>query len=379
MYGPGTMAVDRRTASRAGASGRRIRCYATTTIAGRAGLCRARAIASLTINSGSSSLRFALYLMGDTEELEVRGYLDRIGVGEGRFRLSDATGQVVEDTPATWPDHQAAIQTLLDWRQGIEDLAAVGHRIVHGGPDYREPHLVTPELLAELRALIRLAPEHLPQEIAIMETIAEQFPSGPQVACFDTAFHRTMPEQAQVYALPEASRGKEVRRYGFHGLSCEYLLGELRKEAGDAVAEGRVIIAHLGNGASMTAVRAGRSVDTTMGLTPTGGLVMSTRAGDLDPSVVLYLVAVGGLTPREAHLLLNHQSGLLGLSGLTSDMKDLEARAPHDPRAALAVAVFCYQAKKFLAALAAALGGLEDLIFAGGIGRERARHSRPGV
>ena len=232
----------------------------------------------------------------------------------------------------TWPDHEAAIKTLLDWMHEIGGLGAVGHRVVHGGPDYREPHLVTSELLADLRGLIPLAPEHLPHEIAIMEMIAEHFPSCPQVACFDTSFHRCMPERSQVYALPRDPRWEVIVRYGFHGLSCEYLMGELRKEAGDAVADGRVIIAHLGNGASMTAVRAGRSVDTTMGLTPTGGLVMSTRAGDLDPSVVLYLVAMGGLSPRDAHLMLNHQSGLLALSGVTSDMRDLEARAPDDPR-----------------------------------------------
>lgn len=322
----------------------------------------------LTINSGSSSLRFALFRTGETEQLEARGYIDRIGIGDGRFRLTGTAGEARLDRPVAVPDHRAALETLLEWLRGTEEVSAVGHRVVHGGPNHRTPQPVTSELLATLRKLIPLAPEHLPHQVMIMETLAESFPAFPQVACFDTAFHRGMPEVAQVYALPRDPRWEGVVRYGFHGLSCEYLMEELRLQAGEKVAAGRVIIAHLGNGASMTAVHNGQSMDTTMGLTPTGGLVMSTRAGDLDPSVVLYLISVGQLSAAEAHHLLNHQSGLLALSDLTSDMKDLEERESHDPRAALAVAVFCYQARKFLGALAAALGGVNDVIFAGGIG-----------
>ncbi len=170
---------------------------------------RSQPIRTLTINSGSSSLRFALYLVGATEQVEARGYLDRIGAGEGRFRVSDAEGRTISDQPGSWPDHHAAMKTLLDWMSGIGDLGAVGHRVVHGGPEYRAPHLVTPELLTDLRALVPLAPEHLPHEIAIMEMIAEHFPSCPQVACFDTSFHRCMPERAQVYALPAIQSGRE--------------------------------------------------------------------------------------------------------------------------------------------------------------------------
>jgi len=343
------------------------RCYCKVSLLwGKAVARRSHRI--LTLNSGSSSLRFALYQVGPSERLEARGYLDRIGVGDGRFRLWDADGNTLFDRQVPLPNHEAALATLLEWLQDSGEVSAVGHRIVHGGADYREPHFASPELLATLRKLVPFAPEHLPHEIAAIETIARRFPSARQVACFDTAFHRHMPERAQVYALPRDPRWEGLVRYGFHGISCEYIMTELRAQAGDEVADGRVIVAHLGNGASMTAVRDGRSLDTTMGLTPTGGLVMGTRSGDLDPSVVLYLIAVGGLSAREAHHLLNHQAGLLALSGRTSDMRDLEEAQAHDPRAALAVDVFCYQARKHLAALAASLGGLDDLVFTGGIG-----------
>jgi acetate kinase len=219
-----------------------------------------------------------------------------------------------------------------------------------------------------LRQLIPLAPDHLPHEIQAIETLGQIFPGLPQIACFDTAFHRQMPEVAQSVALPREYAGMGVMRYGFHGLSYEYLLQELAKEAGAAAARGRVIMAHLGNGASLAALKGGVSQDTTMGMTPAGGLVMSTRSGDLDPGVILYLLQEQGLTPDAVNDLLNHRGGLLGVSGLSSDLQDLLAAEGRDPRAAAAVALFCYQAQKFLGALVAVLGGLDTLVFSGGIG-----------
>jgi acetate kinase len=329
----------------------------------------------LTINSGSSSVKFALYRMTGSEQLQLHGLIERIGVGHGLFHAEDEAGRTLTEDQLPLPDHDAALQALLGWlgsHEGGCTVDAVGHRVVHGGAKHSQPERVTPELMAALRELIPLAPDHLPHEIKAIEAVERHYPASQQVACFDTAFHRQMPELAQVYALPRGPEFRDVIRYGFHGLSCEYIMGELRAEAGDETADGRVIVAHLGNGASIIALRGGRSVDTTMGFTPTGGLVMSTRSGDLDPSVVLYLIEEKGLSPADVRDLLNHRSGLLGLSGQTSDMRDLLEREATDARAALAVALFCYQATKFLGALAAALGGLDTLIFTGGIGENAA-------
>jgi len=243
----------------------------------------------------------------------------------------------------------------------------VGHRLVHGGLKYVYPHVITPELLASLQKLIPLAPGHLPQALRTIETVRQWYPDLKQVACFDTAFHRQMPEVAQMYALPGNLQRKGIIRYGFHGLSCQYLIQELKRQAGEEV-DGRVIIAHLGNGASMTAVRHGKSVDTTMGFTPAGGLVMSTRSGDLDPGVLVYLLEEKGVKVSELNEMVNRKSGLLGVSGISSDMKDVLDKEKEDPRAAAAVNLFCYQAKKFLSALAGALGGLDTLIFTAGVG-----------
>jgi acetate kinase len=219
-----------------------------------------------------------------------------------------------------------------------------------------------------LRELVPLAPDHLPQEIKAIQAASHYDPQLPQVACFDTAFHRHMPLLAQLYALPRPYLHMGLIRYGFHGLSYEYILQELRKEAGDAAADGRVIIAHLGNGASMAAVRNGQSMDTTMGFTPAGGLVMSTRSGDLDPGVLVYLLEERGLRASGLNDLINQRSGLLGISEISSDMQDLLAKEASEPHARQAVDLFCYQASKFLGALAAVLGGLDTLIFTAGIG-----------
>jgi acetate kinase len=331
----------------------------------------------LTINSGSSSLKFALFEMAEGERRLLSGLIERIGVERGLFHARDEVGAALAEEQVAVPDHEAALEVLLSWlrkERGEQVAKAVGHRVVHGGPDHTRPEVITPELLAKLKDLIPLAPDHLPQEIAAIEAVARHYPAAAQVACFDTAFHRTMPRIAQLYGLPRELTAGGVIRYGFHGLSYEYLVEELRHTNG-AEAEGRVVIAHLGNGASMAALRGGRSVEVTMGFTPTSGLVMSTRCGDLDPSVVLYLIEARGLTPAAVRELLNREAGLLGVSGETSDMQDLLEREGADARAAEAVALFCYQARKHLGALAAVLGGLDVLVFSGGIG-ENARPVR---
>jgi len=286
----------------------------------------------LTINSGSSSIKFAVYGMPG-EERELTGTL--ASIGEAAQRLGSANQ----------PD-------------------VIGHRLVHGGPNHSAPQLVTPELLANLRKLIPLAPNHLPRQIDAMEQMAKLYPAARQVACFDTAFHRRMPALAQLYALPEALRRDGLlRRYGFHGLSYEYICGELakRNQLG-----GRVVICHLGNGASMAAVRDGQSIETTMGLTPTGGLVMATRCGDIDPQVVLFLMEEKGLSAAQARAAITEQAGMLGISGISGDMRELQASG--EASAKLAIDAFCYSACKMIGALAAALGGLDRIVFTGGIG-----------
>lgn len=324
----------------------------------------------LTMNSGSSSLKFSLYEMGPAESLILAGSVERIGLRGGRFSASDVSGNVLADEHPEVPDHDAAMKILLDWlkRDRPEhSLDAIGHRVVHGGPRFTEPQQITADLLRELDDLIRLAPEHLPHELRVIRASQRHYPAAVQVACFDTAFHRRMPEVAQRYPLPRSLWHEGVRRYGFHGLSYEYIVGKLREEAG-AAAEGRLIIAHLGNGASMAAVRGGVSVETTMGLTPAGGLMMGTRSGDLDPGVLLYLLEEKGRSPATVDYLVNQRAGLMGVSESSSDMRDLLQRASDDPHAAQAVELFCYQARKFLGALAAVLGGLETLVFTAGIG-----------
>jgi acetate kinase len=329
----------------------------------------------LTINSGSSSIKFSLYVLGETERLVLRGELGRIGVSQGFLQAKDQAGNQLTAQELDLPDHVAALKTLFDWLQSHEagkGLEAVGHRLVHGGPAHIKPQLVSAELIEGLKQLIPLAPDHLPDEIKGLETVHRLFPELPQVACFDTAFHRHMPEVAQRYPLPEPLYREGLRRYGFHGLSYEYILQELAQEAGAPAAHGKLIVAHLGNGASMAAIAGGRSLDTTMGLTPTGGLVMSTRVGDLDPGVILYLLQEKGMTAAAVNHLINQQAGLLGISGISSDMQDLLAQADTKTDAALAVDLFCYQARKFVGALAAALGGLDTFVFTGGIGENSA-------
>jgi acetate kinase len=326
----------------------------------------------LTINVGSSSLKAVLYRLGPPETVEVRAAAERIGIPNSCLRVTDAQGTVLLCRSAL-PDHAAALEAVFTWlriQHLDEGLCAIGQRVVHGGTQYSAPTLITEAVLDALWSLVPLDTEHMPQTLRVIENIRKAYPKLPQVACFDTAFHRQMPRVAQMYPLPRDLWDAGVARYGFHGLSYEYILQELRGLDDDA-ADGRVIVAHLGNGASMAAVHHGVSVDTTMGLSPTGGLVMSTRTGDLDPGVLLYLLQSRGLDPTALSRLVNKQAGLLGVSGSSADMRDLLAREETDPPAADAVRLFCYQARKFLGALVATLGGLDTLVFTAGIG-ERA-------
>jgi acetate kinase len=259
----------------------------------------------------------------------------------------------------------------MDWieeRGGRDALTAVGHRVVHGGPKYSEPQRITAELVEELHRLSPFDPEHLPEEILLTEAFHRRFPELPQVACFDTAFHHDLPRVARLLPIPRHYEAQGVRRYGFHGLSYAFLMEELGRVAGTQAAHGRIILAHLGNGASLAAVHDGKSVDTSMSFTPTAGVPMSTRSGDLDPGLVGYLARVEKMSATQFNKMVNFQSGLLGISETSSDMRDLLDREAQDVRAAEAVALFCYQVKKWIGAFAAALGGLDTLVFAGGIG-----------
>jgi acetate kinase len=308
----------------------------------------------LTVNGGSSSVKFALYGAGEPPQRLAQGSVERIGLPGG---------------PA---DFAAAAEELLGWVAqqlgGASAPAAAGHRVVHGGPRYSAPERITPEVLDELRRLSPYDPEHLPGELALVEALARRWPGLPQIACFDTAFHHALPRVARLLPLPWRYFEQGVRRYGFHGLSYAFLMEELARVAGREAARGRVVLAHLGNGASLAAVHEGRPVDTSMAFTPAAGVPMGTRAGDLDPGLVQYLARTEGLDAAGWDRLVNHESGLLGVSGTSPDMRDLLAREAGDPRAADAVALFCYAVKKRIGAFAAALGGLDTLVFAGGIG-----------
>jgi acetate kinase len=268
-------------------------------------------------------------------------------------------------------DHTAAVAVLMDWieeRIGRGELAAVGHRVVHGGPNYWEPQLITADLIRELRQLEPFDPEHLPEEILLITEFHLRFPELPQVACFDTAFHHDMPRVARLLPIPRRYYAMGVQRYGFHGLSYAFLIEELTRLDGSQAARGRIILAHLGNGASLAAVRDGKSFDSTMGFTPVAGVPMSTRSGDLDPGLVSYLGRTESFDARQFNDMVNFHSGLLGISEISSDMSELIALETADIRAADAVELFCYQVKKSIGAFATALGGLNTLVFAGGIG-----------
>lgn len=325
----------------------------------------------LTINGGSSSIKFALFETDGSLRRQVKGKVERIGmsasmlVTEGPRREDNVTRAV------SAPDHGKAAALILDWLDanlGGDELAAIGHRVVHGGPDYSEPQRITPAMVATLRRISAFDPQHMPLEIMLIEAFQRRHAAVAQVACFDTAFHHDLPRVAQLLPIPRRYQAKGLRRYGFHGLSYAYLMQELARVNGAQGARGRIVLAHLGNGASLVAMHEGKPLDTSMGFTPAAGVPMSTRSGDLDPGLAGYFARTENMDAEQFDAMVNSQSGLLGVSETSSDMRDLLERETSDVRAAEAVALFCYQVKKCIGSFAAALGGLDTLVFAGGIG-----------
>jgi acetate kinase len=328
----------------------------------------------LTINGGSSSIRFAIFAPEQPPRRLLRGKMERIGSEDANLTIERGAGLAPTEVKVELNRRNTAIGFLLDQLESqpmFKSIAGVGHRVVHG-MQHTHPQLVTAKLMDELRSFISFDPEHLPREIELIEALRDRYGELPQVVCFDTAFHRSMPLVATQLPIPRRYAAKGVQRYGFHGLSYTFLLQELERLGDAAATQGRVILAHLGSGASMAAVRDGRSIDTSMGFTPTAGLVMGTRSGDLDPGLMSYLALTDAMTAVQFRTLVNHESGLLGLSESSADVRDLLDREARDPRAAEALALFCYQAKKWIGAFAAALGGLDTLVFAGGIGENAA-------
>jgi acetate kinase len=324
----------------------------------------------LAVNGGSSSIRFAVYSASAPLRRILDGKVERIGLPRTRLSFTDGAAARSGHRRIAASDYGSAVTYLIDWLEkqpAFASVGAVGHRIVHGMAR-TEPARITPKLIGELRRTAPFDPDHLPGEIKLMAAFLERHPRLPQVACFDTAFHRTMPRVARILPVPRRLEAMGVVHYGFHGLSYEYLMEELGRLAGARAARGRVILAHLGNGASLAAVKDGRSRDTSMGFTPAGGLVMSSRSGDLDPGIACFLARKEGMSAAKFQDMVNHKSGLLGVSGTSSDMRDLLALEARDLRAAEAVDLFCYQARKWIGAYAAVLGGLDTLVFAGGIG-----------
>jgi acetate kinase len=327
----------------------------------------------IVVNAGSSSMKFALHSAAPPFEAGLRGLIEGIGTAP-HLRLRDAAGATKLER--RWPkegfDHAAATRAMLalgpEVMAGME-ARAVGHRVVHGGVEFTRPVLVRPAVIASLEALCPLAPLHQPHNLAPIRAVAGLAPELPQVACFDTAFHRTQPEIAQAFALPRALTESGIRRYGFHGLSYEFIASRL-PALDPALAEQRVVVAHLGNGASLCAMERGRSVASTMGFTAVDGLMMGTRSGAIDPGVLIHLMDTRGMDARALEGLLYRQSGLLGVSGLSSDMRTL--RGSDDPRAAQATALFVYRILREIGSMAAALGGIDALVFTGGIGENDA-------
>ena len=318
----------------------------------------------LILNAGSATLKFAVFKSRPTLARVFTAVIDRDGSSNSSLTLSNIETRETDRAEISAPDHIAGLEHLLERLKtfGTANFDAIGHRVVHGGPHHHKPERVDDVMLTDLRSISAFDPEHLPAEIALMESLATKFPDTPQIACFDTAFHSAMPRVAKLLPIPRRYEAKGVQRYGFHGLSYEYLMTQPR-------VDGRVVLAHLGNGASLAAVRDGEPIDTSMAFTPAAGLPMSTRSGDLDPGLVGFLAQTEQMTAEQFHSMVNSQSGLLGVSETSSDMRDLLAREAKDRRAAEAVALFCYQVKKWIGAFAAALGGLDRLVFTGGIGQ----------
>jgi len=323
----------------------------------------------LVINTGSSSLKFGLYKgLGDDVQLTHEGLADNIGHEHATLTLKDASGDILRSEQTSLQHQADALDHATTWLRELAPLhpTAIGHRVVHGGPRLTAHQRITPELIAELKACIHFAPLHIPVSLELIERAARTYPNTPQYACFDTAFHTTIPEAAARFPLPRALFDEGIRRYGFHGLSYESIVHQLGDEL-----PSRAVIAHLGSGASLVALKDGRSIDTTMGLTPTGGIPMATRSGDLDPGVLLFLMRVKHMDADALEQLLNRDSGLKALSGGISDMRELEAS--DTPDACLAIDVFATAIRKVIAAYTAELGGLDMLVFSGGIGEHSER------
>jgi acetate kinase len=324
---------------------------------------------ALVLNAGSSSLKFCVFARPEWDwRLESRGQIEAIG-SSPRIYAKDGEGQVLVDRkPSKVRNCRDALDELTTWLRstyGGARVVGVGHRVVHGGARYAGPTVVTSQVLAELRSLAPLAPLHQPYNIAAIEAVSEHLPDVPQVACFDTSFHRTQPPLADLIPLPREICRQGVQRYGFHGLSYEYIASVLPQVAPE-IARGRVVVAHLGSGASLCAIKDGKSVDNSLGFTALDGLCMGTRPGAIDAGVILYLFQILQLSAKEVETILYKKSGLLGISGISHDMRDLEASS--DPRARLALDYFVYRAAKELGALAAVLGGIDGLVFTAGIG-----------
>jgi acetate kinase len=324
----------------------------------------------LTVNAGSSSVKFALFGANNLTNEVLQASIENIGQDTSRMIINGVV------SPVDAPTHSVATSLLADAvskEVPTKHIAAVGHRIVHGGPKYYKPQLVTPQLLKDLRELTAFDPEHLPAQLSLIETLSRQLVGVPQVVCFDTAFHHDLPAPARLLPIPRHFADEGIRKYGFHGLSYEFIVTELRRVEGDIAAGGKVIIAHLGSGASLVALKDGKSVDTTMGMTPASGIPMSTRSGDLDPGLVLYLQRNYGYTPDKFNHMVNFESGLLGVSETSADMKRLLEIEDSDVRAKEAIELFCYQVKKSIGALAASIGGISTLVFTGGMGENAPR------
>lgn len=322
----------------------------------------------LSINCGSSSLKFSLYHALSTN-LEWDGSITRIGEEKAHLEIKDAGQAIILQFDKHYPHFDAAVAEVVNWLKGKSEqyqLMAIGHRIVQGGPKHFKPTIISAELMNTLNEMVYLAPNHLPDEIKAIQIFQAAWPEVKQVACFDTGFHRNMPSYVKDYPLPAAYKQKGLMKYGFHGLSYEFIMGELAAQY-EPVAEQKIIIAHLGNGASMAAVKYGFGVDTTMGLSPLGGLVMGTRTGDLDPGVIVFLLKQTKLTAEKLDELLSKESGLKAISGM-SDIQELLKAETENPLAKEALKLFCYSATKYIGALAAAMGGLDMLVFTGGIG-----------
>jgi len=324
----------------------------------------------LTINAGSSSIRFAVYSTGESLKKLLSGQIKRIGLKNTEFTFKDLVSGEKNSVAVHVSGFNEAAEFLLDWlkkQQSLSQVSCIGHRVVHGR-DYTSPEIIDDALLTELSNISEFDPSHLPSEIAIIKLFKEQLPHLLQVACFDTSFHTTMPRVAKILPIPRDFDKAGIRRYGFHGLSYTYLMEALKNVNGENKTAGKIILAHLGNGASLTAVKAGKSLDTSMGFTPASGLVMSTRPGDLDPGVAWYMMQSNQMTPEKFNHLINQEAGLLGVSESSSDMQDLLEKENFDVRAAEAVNLFCYQVKKWIGAFAAVLNGLDTLVLSGGIG-----------